>query len=341
MNVRPRDVSILVALAVLTCVGFCEASTLSVSAPKPSPEIQYALGRLETTLSAQGISLRSSSESDADLSLHIEQDPGEEAGDGYSLRRQGRSYAIHARSNRGAMYGILDIDSQLRQGRTLETLQEKAIKAHYPFRAIKFNLPWYSYREGEHLALHTETCRDLAFWKAFLDMMVDNKFNVLSLWNMHPYMYMVRPTNFPKASPFTEEEMAEWQAFWHGLFKMAKQRGIDTYVVNWNIFVSPEFNLHYGGKDQSEKQRFLGDADTSSVIEQYTREIVTQTLNEYPNLTGIGLTLGERMGNMTSEERRDWIDRTLIAGLKAADRKTRLVYRAPCRRTRSRAARSA
>ena len=160
-------------------------------------------------------------------------------------------------------------------------------------------------------------------------MMVDNKFNVLSLWNMHPYMYMVRPTNFPKASPFTEEEMAEWQAFWHGLFKMAKQRGIDTYVVNWNIFVSPEFNLHYGDKDQSEKQRFLGDADTSSVIEQYTREIVTQTLNEYPNLTGIGLTLGERMGGMTSEERRDWIDRTLIAGLKAADRKARLIYRAP------------
>ena len=126
------------------------------------------------------------------------------------------------------MYGVLDIDSQLRRGRTLESLQEKAVEAHYPFRAIKFNLPWYSYREGEHLALHTETCRDLKFWEAFLDMMVDNKFNTLSLWNMHPYMYMVRPTNFPKASPFSDAEMAEWQTFWHGLFKMAKQRGIDT-----------------------------------------------------------------------------------------------------------------
>ena len=45
MKLRPRDVSILVALAVLTCAGFCEASTLTVSAPKPSPEIEYALGR--------------------------------------------------------------------------------------------------------------------------------------------------------------------------------------------------------------------------------------------------------------------------------------------------------
>ncbi len=329
MKPRPEYVSVLLALAVMACAGFCEASTLTVSAPKPSPEIGYALGRLETTLSAQGTRLSISSESDADLSLHIEQDPAEEADDGYALRKQGRSYAIHARNNRGAMYGTLDIESQLRQGRTLATLQEKAIKAHYPFRAIKFNLPWYSYRTGEHLALHTETCRDLKFWEAFLDMMVDNKFNVLSLWNMHPYMYMVRSTNFPKACPFTEQEMAEWQAFWHGLFKMAKQRGIDTYVVNWNIFLPEEFSRHYGEGGTYEGTRFIGNAVNSPAIEKYTREIVTQTLNEYPNLTGIGLTLGERMGGMTSEQRRDWIDRTLIAGLKAADRKARLVYRAP------------
>ncbi|TWU44219.1 hypothetical protein Q31b_17550 [Novipirellula aureliae] len=329
MKLRPRDVTSFVVLAVLMCAGFCEASTLTVSAPKTSPEIEFALGRLEKTLAAQGVSLSVSSESEADLDLRIEQDPGEEADDGYTLCRQGKGYSIAARNQRGVMYGILDIDSQLRQGRTLETLQERAIEAHYPFRAIKFNLPWYSYRDGEHLSLHMETCRDLAFWEAFLDMMVDNKFNVLSLWNMHPYMYMVRPTNFPKSSPFTEKEMAEWQAFWHGLFKMAKQRGIDTYVVNWNIFLPEEFSQHYGEGGSFEGTRFLGDGVTSPAIEQYTREIVTQTLNEYPNLTGIGLTLGERMGGMVSEERRDWVDRTLIAGLKNADRKARLIYRAP------------
>ncbi len=57
--------------------------------------------------------------------------------------------------------------------------------------------------------------------------------------------------------------------------------------------------------------------------------MVTRTFNEYENLTGIDFTLGERMGGMTSEERRDWADRTLIAGLKAANRKARLLYRAP------------
>ncbi|NJK84717.1 MAG: hypothetical protein HC906_00780 [Bacteroidales bacterium] len=43
----------------------------------------------------------------------------------------------------------------------------------------------------------------------------------------------------------------------------------------------------------------------------------------------MGITLGERMGNMTSEERRDWINRTIIAGMRDADRKVKLLYRAP------------
>ena len=149
------------------------------------------------------------------------------------------------------MYGILEIVDQLEQGVLLDSCRAKnRCVAHYPFRAIKFNLPWYSYRSGENLALHTETCRDLEFWRAFLDMMVENRFNTLSLWNMHPYIYMVRPKNFPEASPFSDEEMAEWQAFWKSLFRMAKQRGINTYVVNWNIFVSGEFAQHYGGADR-------------------------------------------------------------------------------------------
>ena len=39
----------------------------------------------------------------------------------------------------------------------------------------------------------------------------------------------------------SDEEFAEWRQFWTSLFRMAKDRGIETYLVNWNIFVSPEF----------------------------------------------------------------------------------------------------
>jgi hypothetical protein len=316
-------------LLLLTCFGFAHARTLTVSVLKDAMEVDYALEQLENALATKQITLKRIEKPKADLSLHCRQNPDPDCEDGFSLRKNGEAFAIHAENHRGIMYGILDLADQLDQGASLETVQDKSVRAHFPFRAIKFNLPWYSYRAGENLSLHVETCRDLDFWRAFLDMMVENKFNTLSLWNMHPYIYMVRPASFPEASPFSESEMAEWQDFWKALFRMARQRGINTYVVNWNIFVSGEFAQHYGGEEQARSSQFFGTGETSPIIEQYTRELVTQTIDEYDDLTGIGLTLGERMGGMTSAERRDWVDRTIIAGLKAAKRPARLIYRAP------------
>ena len=95
----------------------------------------------------------------------------------------------------------------------------------YLFRAIKFNLPWNSYRVHESLQLHTETVRSLDFWESFLDMMAENRFNVLTLWCLHPFPYMIRPKNFPEACPFSDEELKDWQDFWHGLFGMAQGTG--------------------------------------------------------------------------------------------------------------------
>jgi len=314
---------IAACLLCIVIVGVSNADGLDVTHDASLKPSSFALSRLRQVLDSnpQSRTLK--------LSLSCANNPDPDCDDGFSLRRNRDAFAIHAQNGRGLMYGILELAAQLQRGRNLASIQEKAVQSHFPFRAIKFNLPWFSYRSGQHLALHTDTCRDLKYWEAFLDMMVEKKFNTLSLWNMHPYIYMVRPTNFPEASPFTEIEMAEWQAFWRGLFEMAKDRHVDTFVVNWNIFLSKEFAERYGGKELSESAKFFGDGETSPMIEKYTREIVTQTLDEYPDLTGIGLTLGERMGGMTSEQRRDWIDRTLIAGLKAANRKARLIYRAP------------
>ncbi len=38
-------------------------------------------------------------------------------------------------------------------------------------------------------------------------------------------------------------------------------------------------------------------------------------LDEYPDLTGIGLTLGEGMGGMTPQQRESWIKETIIDGM--------------------------
>jgi hypothetical protein len=73
----------------------------------------------------------------------------------------------------------------------------------------------------------------------------------------------------------------------------------------------------------------FGPGDTSKIIEQYSKEIITQVINEYPGLDGLGITLGERMGGQSPDERRAWLDRTIFAGMKAANRKIKFIYRAP------------
>ena len=135
-------------------------------------------------------------------------------------------------------------------------------------------------------------------WRDFLDMMAEDRLNVLTLWSLHPFPYMIRAKNFPKATPFSDAELAEWKTFWTALFRMAKERGIDTYIINWNIIVSKSFIENYGEGNSG----LWADGKTSPQIEKYTRESVTQVINEYPDLTGLGITMGEAMQKWTGEQ---------------------------------------
>ena len=160
-------------------------------------------------------------------------------------------------------------------------------------------------------------------------MMAENRLNSLTLWNLHTYTYLIKPKNFPEASPWTNKEMKEWQTLFHAITHMASERAIDTYIMPFNIFVTPEFaRAHQVAMDNLEHHFFVK-GDTADIIERYTRECVTQMLNEYPELTGMGLTLGEGMGGMTPAQRESWVRETIIEGLKQANRPSKLIHRIP------------
>ena len=140
---------------------------------------------------------------------------------------------------------------------------------------------------------------------------------------------MIQPKNFPEASPWSDKEFAQWQRLYREIFRMAKERGLDSYLVHWSIFVSREFAEAHAVAEQNFYPHYYVEGDTSEIVRRYLRESVTQMLEEYPNLDGFGISHGEGMAGMTPLERQQWMDDVLIAGMLDADRPVKLIHRVP------------
>jgi hypothetical protein len=264
------------------------------------------------------------------IKLNPEITPRQLKPEGFQIIRSDKNIIVVGADEKGVMYGILDLAEQLQNNKgQLGLVSVKREEPRLGFRAIKFNLPFMAYRSSISLTQQEYVIRDPKFWETFLDMMAKNRYNVISLWSMHPYHYMIRAKNFPEACPFDDKELLAWKNFWTQLFKMAHDRGIETYLINWNLFVSPSFANAHKVALYSTGPSHAGQGDTSKIIEQYTKESITQVINEYPELDGLGITIGERMGGQSPDERRAWLDRTIFAGMKEANRKIKFVYRAP------------
>ncbi|UFH52833.1 hypothetical protein [Spirosoma sp. KNUC1025] len=320
----------LVSLLLLFLATDCVAQRVFIQQMEPTRQSRYAAGQLAGALISKKYSIVSERTS-ADFTIQLAPVNVQLGSEAYVIERQGKQFTVSGGDNRGQIYGCLSIVEDIRNGIALDQIRTRQERPHLPFRAIKFDLPWDTYRHSYALDQHYETCRDTLYWKAFLDMMVANRFNALSLWNLHPYTFMIRPANFPAATPFNDQQLAEWQTLFRTIFRMAKDREIDTYLVPFNIFTSPEFSKAYNVNprlNNLDHHHFI-DGDTSAIVKRYTRECVTQVLQEYPDLTGFGLTLGEAMGGMSPQQREDWMKATIIEGMRLAGRKSKLVHRIP------------
>ena len=305
---------------------------LSVDAPEGSWHVDRGLAALDAALAGQNTRLARTDAGSAALELRLAADAGLSA-EGYRLEQHPVAGAVITRivaaDAVGARYALSDLAEHLRAGGEVATAAARTSAPRFLFRAVKFNLPWMSYRQHPSLQLHDQTCRDLGFWAGFLDMMADNRFNVLSLWSQHPFHLLVRPIGFPEAWDLDDAEFARWQGLWRGLFALAKERGIATYLVNWNIFVSPGFARAHGLAYSVNGGAHFGDGDRTAMVKRFTRTTITQVIDEYPDLDGLGITLGERMGGMNPQEREDWMLETIAAGITAAKRPIRFIHRGP------------
>ena len=303
------------------------AQSVSLKYDKNNAEVSYASGKLTEALKEGGYSVSSGSK--YDFLISISTHPIRLGYEAFQIIPEGKIITIYGGDERGMIYGALALVEKLKNGAKLEDIEYEEGEPDQIFRGIKFNLPWETYRPSLALDQHMETVKDPEYWEAFLDMMVENRFNVISLWNMHPFAYMIQPKNFPEASPWTDKEFAEWQKLYRGIFRMAKERGLDTYIVHWSIFVSKELAAAHGVAEKNFYPYYYVPGDTTELVRRYIRESVKQTLEEYPDLDGFGISHGEGMAGMTPLERQEWMDDVIIAGMLEVERPVKLIHRVP------------
>jgi hypothetical protein len=311
--------------AALVLAGSADAATVYLKFDHADPQASYAARQMRAALLREHHSIvPNAAQSDFRITLSVrKRKQSEEA---YAVLPRSRALMISGGGGRGLIYGALAVVEQLENGTDLNAIKQVQEAPALAFRALKFNLPWDSYRASATIDQHYDTVRDVRFWEAFLDMMAENRFNSITLGTLHPWPYMIRTKNFPEANPFSDGELEEWRVLHREIFRMAKERGIDTYLLPWNIFVSKEFVRAHNVGQLNTYPYFNTKGDTSPIIKRYVRESAAQVLREYPDLTGMGIVLGEGMGGMTIKEKVAWMNDTYLAAIRSAGRPVKLLW---------------
>lgn len=289
------------------------ADTATVDVQASAAPIVFAGEELRAALKAAGWSL-SDTAGGAKLAITLVEPDGQGAAESFAVTVEpagDRSVVrVQGCDARGVMYGGLDVAEQIAVHQGELRIEPRNGRPFLPVRGLKFNIPLAGnvYLSAEDQA-HGEWFWDLEYWRAFVRFLAYNRYNLLSFWNSHPYDQMVRIEKFPEANGLPPEKLAANVAFFHALFKLARDHGLDTSIVTWNIHSSAAFRQAHNIKD----------GEDSPLIRDYQRECVRCLLKEYPELTGMGTCPGEAMGGVAGPPE-EWIRQTYFPGIADAGR---------------------
>jgi hypothetical protein len=292
------------------------------------------------------------------------------ASQGYAIQQVASASATNwwviGKDPAGAMYGGLELAEAVQLANGLSGVTNRQINPYLEKRGIKFNIPLDarspSYSDDSDSAqANIAHMWETNFWTGMLDNMARHRYNMISLWSLHPFASMVRVPEYPnvaladvkrKAGPLwnatgtgvgmydpswelttlKQMTMDEKIAFWRWVMQYARDRGIECYIMTWNIFVHGAESSEYG----------ITDSPTSTITKDYFRKSVRAMFNTYPLLAGIGLTTGEHMGGINNAQKEQWAWETYGLGVSdamadarnpasphyAPDRKISLIHRA-------------
>jgi len=388
MNKQMVVVGLALLLSVLARGSLCAPATAPASGTVvlfcdgQVPQVQFAAGEIRRALTAQGTLLversleqlsqaanaprfvlaAGASESQRIATLLAVAPPKETSPQSYAVRKRTSgaqtTFAVLGADAVGAMYGGLDLAEAIRLG-TLDDLRDSDHAPYVARRGIKFNIPLDlrtpSYSDcSDSFQANIPEMWSMDFWREFLDEMARDRYNVLTLWSLHPFPSlvkvpeypdvalddvwrtranlddtfslsgsdMVRPAMLQNVEIVKRMTIAEKIRFWRDVMQLANDRGIEVYLFTWNLFV-------WG----AEGKHGITASQTNPITLDYFRKSVRETVLTYPLLAGIGITAGEQMENRKDEfSKEKWLWKTYGEGVRDAlqtqpGRRFRLIHR--------------
>ena len=269
------------------------------------------------------------------------------AAEGFSLivdpNNNSRKIYVVGADEPGLMYGTLELAEQIKLNGLAEVLDTKQ-NPYMKVRGTKFNIPL-----DVRTPSYTDVCDaaqqnisnmwDMKFWTDYIDHLAKNRYNLISLWNLHPFPSMVKVPEYPDvALNDVQRSTVKWKEFysmsgsnfctpeilnnvevlrkitidekidfWRKVMKYGKERNVNFYIMTWNVFVCGA-DGKYGITDDYKNQATI----------DYFRKSVKQMIITYPDLMGIGLTTGENFGKADTQEKEDWAYNTFGLGVQDA-----------------------
>ncbi len=357
----PRIVLIFAALGFASSPASAATTLFLDAAAGP---IGFAANELSAALASEGrverraLDLLASDDSETRIVMTLASSPAAAAAvrdgvisapaaldpEGFSLRiaapRAGaRTIWVLGHDEAGAMYGGMEV-AEIARLHGLARVANLDMNPRLAERGLKFNLPLDartpSYTDASDVAQpNIGTVWEMEVWRELIDRSARSRYNLISLWNLHPFPSMVRVPEYPDiALADVQRSTVKWNefyplqgtgldgaeilgqtetlkrltidekiAFWREVMRYGKSRNVYFYVITWNIFVNGTFGKHG-----------ITDAIDNPTTRDYFRHSVRELLLTYPDLAGIGVTAGENMPDATPEQKEDWVFQTYGQG---------------------------
>jgi hypothetical protein len=321
---------LLVVVIVLFFSSCNQKGKVIVIAEQLSPREKFAVGKLVDALTVQGYEVQLVNKPVAENSVRqiivgtlkgtllsglAQKKPSLDSlvKEGFTIQSSGKTIYIGGADNSGTLYACLELVDRLKKDGKLPKEINLTDQPEMVMRGTCIGLQKTTYLPGRTVYEYPYTPEnfpwfyDKDLWIKYLDMLVENRFNSLYLWNGHPFASLVKLKDYPYAVEVDEETFKKNEEVFAFLTEEADKRGIYVIQMFYNIIVSKPFAEHNNMKTQDRQRPII------PIIADYTQKSIAAFIEKYPNV-GLLITLGEAMNTIDDDV--EWFTKTILPGVK-------------------------